>query len=456
MTSIRKHIAVGTFSLSISSVIQRVISLFVFFTLVTQLSLHDYGTLVLLFSFVGPGVMAMTMGIGKLIQTEIAINRGEEKEPETRNLLKNYLISGISIFIVLAVLSFILRVMVLEQYGFFLLQFHIPFLLYLLGQYGVNMITIFMQGHEKFTKVSILGIAEPVFRLGGIFFILYFMNLDLMEAFVLYMLSKWFTVFVGVLLAAPQIKNILNQQKIYTNKLIELIKGAGKWMMTRNFLNEILRGVNPWLIKIFLSVEAIAIYDVAMRIYSILMRMFPFSTVLMAFIPRNIKNTGIITIVVHKVRKYFFLLSLFIIAGVWLAVDYVALSFLPQYMESAILLKIVIFKLWIDGMAMGQQGVLYAHRRQKFLFGLFLYGFFQKLLLSIVMLYYFDLIGLVLVLLVHSLVLVLIKSYYIKEKLNLLHFRIKDYLSFDFYDKMILREVIGSLKRFLSLRRQPK
>ncbi len=82
-----------------------------------------------------------------------------------------------------------------------------------------------------------------------------------------------------------------------------------------------------------------------------------------------------------------------------------------------------------------------------------IYGTLQQLFLIFMSLYYFGLVGFILAIILNAALSRVIIEFYIKKYLGLLKFSLKDYLSYDDYDRIIINAILKRLIFFLKLPR---
>ncbi len=452
MVSLKKHIASSTFFLSLSAVLQKPASLYIFYLLVSHLSMHDYGVLVLLFSFTGPAIVILTLGLGDLFKSEIALARGEGDLVRVKSITYGFLKLGLLIFACSFFLTFFSKSYLESHYSVYLVQFYFLIVLFIAGQYFLNFVAGVLGGFEKFFRTSLLDMGEQLFRL--VFLVLAFNFWDfgfLKIALIAYIGSKWFAAFLGIGISFRLFKQIIFSGKTRKGVFAAIIKTTGKWIIFQQVFSGSLRNVNVWLIKVFLSAEAVALYSVASKMYSFITSLLPIQTVIFPLISKRIQDKEIVSLVVRKARKYYFIVSVAIITGVWLFADIFLLKLFPQYLISSFLIKLLVFKLLVEVWGIGQEAILFARRRQRFLFFMSIYGTLQQLFLVFISLYYFGLVGFILAIILNAALSRVIIEFYIKKYLGLLKFSLKDYLSYDDYDRIIINAVLKRLIFFIKL-----
>jgi len=439
MAGVAKKIFKGTAALSLSANIQTLISLLVFYILVTELQIADYGVLVLLFTV--PGIVLGIAGLGliELIQSEIALARGVGDFKKIKGLIKGYLGLSLFLFTLVVVVSFYLKSYFVEDYSF-ISVFYYPLVLFVFGQYFVNFFINLLKSFEEFAKVAIIEVVEPLFRAFALVVMLFTVGINLENAFVVYILSKWVAILFGIILSAGTTINIYRSGTITQNEIQYLIKRHGKWMILRNMIDQLIANAPAWLVNHFLTTSEVALYGVARKIFSIFSKVLPVQSVIFPIISKNIHNDKIISFIIQKARKYYMIFSISIIIAVWLLIDWAIIVVIPEYFAVSLLVKIIFLKLILDAIGLGQKSILFAHRKQKFQFFLFLYGAVQRIILLIIFIYYWGLVGLVISTLIHTSILIMIKRIYIQRN-SWIKFDLLNYFKFDSYDKLILKKI---------------
>lgn len=447
--SIRKKLTMDTLYLSASGNLQKFVSFFVFLIVITQLSVHDYGVLVLLFTLPGPATSLMGLGLWQLITSEIALSYGEGNLGRIKGIIVDYIKLGAGTFCFLIIVGLIFRNYLSAHYDIYLMRYYVYILIFVLGQYLYNFLSTVLHAHEEFLKMSILAVSETIFRLLFFIMAIIFVDLNIELAFLIYAISKICGFLLVFMLSWRMFVNIFKQPLKQEGELKSIIKKTGKWIIVSDMMDQFLTNVNPWLIKIFLNTNAIAIYGMATKVFSTINSSLPINSVLFPFVSKHIKDNYMISVAVQKARKYYLILSVFVIVFIFLFVDYIVVKFIPNYIEATGLIKIFSFMLLVNVFSLGQQAIFFAYRKQKFLFKIYLYGFVQKLLFNLIFLYYAGLIGLVVSEILHLLIIRIYKDYYIRKKIGLLKYKLKDYFVFDRYDRMLINMFLTKFKTLL-------
>ena len=146
-----------------------------------------------------------------------------------------------------------------------------------------------------------------------------------------------------------------------------LFRAHGKWFLAGQFLGLITDRMQPWLIKIFISTEAVAVYSIADSMIGIVRKLFPTSTL-----------SSIISLTVHdKVRakriltygtKYFVTLMLILSGACFLFVPFIIRTFFPHYTLALPYFYVLLITLPLSAFTVIPLLYVNALRKQKFLF----------------------------------------------------------------------------------------
>ncbi len=448
MTTKKKKVFIDLFSMSLSSNLQRVVSFFVFLLIMKELSVHDYGVLTLLFTVPGPFLLFSSFGVGTLISSEIAKFRSRDDDSYISRLFFEFNIIRFVIFFVLLFGAFLFSGYLDRNYDIYLLQYFDLIVFYSIVLLLSNTIFGLLESYERFVSTSLINFFEPVSRLLLLLFLFFKGGFGVEEVFLVYILSKVISIIFGFISVRDILKRLISIFKFGEKRIFwPLMRKHGKWLSAREVVSSFLDDLTPWIIKIFLTTEMVAIYKVAQKIVTLVSGIFPIGKISFPLIANNIDNTYFVNVIVHKFRKYSTLIAIFFVLALFVSTDIIINSFFPEYHQSIILIKILSLRMIMDSAFIGQKGMMFALNMQKFQFQLFLYSVFQKNILKLVFIYYFALIGLALSGLIHVLFLLVAKEIYLMKNFKDYSFSFRNYLKFDDYDRMLIRLFTSRIKK---------
>lgn len=444
----KKKIAVDFLSIAASNNLQRFFSFFVFLLIMSQLDVHDYGVLTLLFTLPGPILLISGLSMGKLITSEIAKARGVNDKNRIARLYIEYYLTNFVLFGILTILSLIFSNYLGQNYSIYLLRYFDLVLIYAFIQLLLNANELLLESYQKFKKLAFVSVLEPVTRVALLLCLIFTTGFNIRGVFIVYTASKAISCLLYYYHTRHLLKDLFASFRLGSKKtLLNLIKKHGKWLMIRDFFSQISNDITPWIIKLFLSTEMVAIFNVARKIVSIIITSVPFDRILFPLIASKIHDLNYANIVIQKFRKYATVISLLIYIGVLLITDHLIMIFFPQYEQSIILIQILSSQLILNSLSLGQKGIIYAANMQKFQFQLFTYSVFQENILKFVFIYLFNLIGLAISGLIHLSFLLIIKELYLIKNIPEFRPKLRNYFEFDEFDKKIIRAIFAKLKR---------
>jgi O-antigen/teichoic acid export membrane protein len=182
----------------------------------------------------------------------------------------------------------------------------------------------------------------------------------------------------SLLLISPVIKAYkpwVGLKRAEGNLLYKIFRTNGKWDIINTFFSKITTSIQPWLIKFFVSTEAVAVFSVAQTMAGLLPGFFPTNT-LGTMVPQSMHDKELFRRVFRLSSKYLVFLS--ILMGLAAAAGApIVIHFLFQKYALSLPYFFVLL-LTLPFTALGVIGTIYliAIRQQKSLF-------FQKVLKSV-------------------------------------------------------------------------
>lgn len=149
--------------------------------------------------------------------------------------------------------------------------------------------------------------------------------------------------------------------------LYGVLRGYGKWDAVRQVVSNFVSNIQPWLIKLFINTEAVAIYSVALTLVDVAKSFLGLET-LPSIVPRQLGDKALARRSYVLGIKYLLLFALFIMIGSALVVPVVISFLFPNYIPSLLYFIALLFTLPLIVFTMQTEVFLVAHREQKFLF----------------------------------------------------------------------------------------
>src|SRR3990167_9934196 len=120
------------------------------------------------------------------------------------------------------------------------------------------------------------------------------------------------------------------------------------------------------VLRITISNEAVGLFSFAQKIYSFISSAFPLTSIIFPIISRSIsENVEKTKLIIVKAQKYLLYLYLPMYIAAYVMIGPIIKTFIPHYIAAVLLIKIVLFDLFIDAFSVGQSAVLYGLKQQK-------------------------------------------------------------------------------------------
>jgi O-antigen/teichoic acid export membrane protein len=216
----------------------------------------------------------------------------------------------------------------------------------------------------------------------------------------------------------------------------------GTWDILRQFLNKITFRVKPWLIKTFISTEAVAIFSIAETMVTTLQDILPSNT-LQSLVPSWIKDKDLSVKMFSYGVKYFFITGLILMICAYFVIPPVVHTFFSKYNQSIPLFYLMVTNLPIFASGIIIGNYIIAFRKQKYL--LFLHSFRNIVTLTIIVttLPYIGLWGLALEFVMVPVLITIVNYLYTRNQNHGFHFDMNVIFGFKNEDKIILGNAIS-------------
>ncbi|MBI2055048.1 MAG: oligosaccharide flippase family protein [Candidatus Sungbacteria bacterium] len=283
-------------------------------------------------------------------------------------------------------------------YAYF--QFAVSVFLWAVFFFGANLLTYWVGGETQLIRiVSFLFLASPAEQLLGLHLQIQLKFWWLNAYKILYMISrlgmlttvfflglldaKWavvslvFSSVAASLVVIPFVSFVSSigapQPMRRAKALFAVIKEHGKWAIVNDFIGNIGSSIRPFLIRIFVGVEAVAVFTVAQNFAGYLSSAFPIREVLSPIFPRQAHDAKALAATFNRVLKYSTLAFLLIAAAGAVAVPlFVKLAF-PKYVLSLPYLFVYLFAMPLLGFRLAVTPLFAALKKQKLFFSITIY-----------------------------------------------------------------------------------
>lgn len=323
------------------------------FFILSSLSLHQFGLYQLILSLVGIVGGFNLDSFDGVVSVEMRHNLNKSQAATARRLFLEYTLVKILLAILLVVLVFAGAGLAANRYGddvgLFLKLASIVLVLEILQ----SLQRIFFKSVFSFAYFG----ASAVREFGKFLPLLYFFyasGLTLTEVMSIHV-AGWFIsllftsfLFFKTLKAKP---NWLTdaENSIRGKYLIPaLVKVQGKWVFLRYGFARLTKNTTPWLVKLFINTEAVALYSVAVNLVAMLVEFFPVNMVPYVYLAK-IDDKKELRHLFNKSVKYIFWFGVIMSLAAFLIVPPLVGVVLPKYQPALPLFKIMMAALPIYG-----------------------------------------------------------------------------------------------------------
>jgi len=336
------------------------------FFIVTTLSIYEYGVFQLLLSVYAIFNNFLALG-GSVVGNDILRFIGIKDEAKAKRLFFEYNVLRLMIGILAAL------AMYFGQY--FLSRWYAPeALLYLRPMAYLILLEIFFSAFKtilnlrlKFGLVASRATVYKIAQLTVLSYYFFFRHIGVEE--VIYSMIAG-SVLSSLLLLRPVLQSyaLWRGLPISQGFLIFKIFGAhGKWEIFQQFFSKLTASLQPWVIKTFVSTEAVAVYSIAQTMVSSFIGFFPNKT-LGTLIPLQAHDPVRVQKIYTYAVKYLFLLAVVFGVGAAFLGPLVIYFVFPKYVLSLPYFFILLLGLPISAVSSVTSTFLVVMRKQKYLF----------------------------------------------------------------------------------------
>ena len=426
------------------NLVTKAIGLLNTFLTITSLTLYQYGVFQLLLSFSGVPSDILNLG-SAIISNEMSRAIADNRLGDAKRIFLEYSLVRIVITFIAWAIIFFGSVYLFSSYDLDFVK-------------DMRMISFVILSEGLFVLIRLLCLVRLKFSvvaqrytinkaIQSVVLIYYFLqgNLGLKQL----ILSIIIASSLSVLAVSYQFFKVYfkwNHIAITPNVLLwNIFITYGTWDTLRQFINKITFRVKPWLVKFFISTEAVAIYSIAETIVTTIQDLIPSNT-MQSLVPLWIKDKHLSVKMFSYGIKYFVLGSILVVISALVVVPPVVYTFFSKYAQSIPLFYFMLFNLPIFAAGIIIGNYLIAFRKQKYLFFLHLLRNSLSLGLIVSTLPFIGLWGLALEFVLIPLIMVITNYIYTKNQDKGFHFDFKIIFGFKEEDRIILRKGISIVR----------
>lgn len=414
------------------------------FLTISSLTLYQYGVFQLLLSIAGLSFDVTSLG-GGVISNEITRAVGEKREADAKKIYLEYFFARIYLAILLWAIVFFGSTYIFSSYSLeFIKDMRVISFLFITEVIFLTVRTLCLVR----LKLGLIGIRATLNKSIQFAILLFFFvqgNLGLKQLIWSIVISST----LSLLFILPNFFRILGEWKgvkaTPTKLLLNIFLTNGTWEVSRQLINKVTFRIKPWLIKLFISTEAVAIFSIAEMIISTTQDVLPSKT-LQSIVPLWLKEKKLSAKMFSFGIKYYFLAGLFLALGMLVVVPPVINMFFQKYTASLSLFYFMILNIPIFAVGIVTGNYVVAHRKQKFLFFLHLSRNILALFVILCTLPFIGLWGLA----IESVLVPFLMTFgiylYTKKRTPGFHFDKKIIFGFSNEDREIVKKIFSEIK----------
>jgi O-antigen/teichoic acid export membrane protein len=351
------------------------------FIILKALSFFHFGVYQLFLSALGIAGLFLLDGFNAVVLNDV-IRFGREGESEkAKRLFVEYVRFKLVAGTLLAGLAYGVGVAVSRLYDVdigILIQILSPVIL---AESIMTIIFVFLRSQLRFGVVASQGFFREVAKLALIGWFFFTSGITIRAVIIAFSISG---VFMAILVAVwlyPSIRTWLKGSRHGVPLLRAIFFGEGKWAIGRAGVKDLGKKLNPWLIKVFISTEAVSFFSVAMSLVDLIQSFFP-GNLLSSIIPREFADRERLRYVFVRGLKYTIIISLLLTVLGFVIVPLGVSLALPKYLPALPLFFVLGARIVCYAVGKMAGAVLTAARDQRFLFNRMLFTILITLALA--------------------------------------------------------------------------
>ena len=441
-----KKIGTGAILVYAQNILSALFGMFGAIITIRLLGVRDYGVLTLAVSTMGLVLPFMDFGMGQVVTSDIAAEIGANRLDRVKRLLIGYSKFGIFAAAVLSVGLYLSAETLFGSYGDeFRGLIKISSVVLFLYSFR-NILLVFFGGFSNFKALSVFQTLESLARLVFVVVLVWVYRMGATGAMLAILFSMLVTIIiVGLPLALRLAGNFRGiaaaSGSLYKNTLLSY----GKFQILSQPLKTIFEGVRSWIITVFAGIEALAIFQVAIQIYSYInMFIGAIEAVMMPiFAEEFARSIEVAKRLLVKMTKYVTWLGWVVVFASWIFVPgFLEMLFGIKYLPSVPLILYALISLPIDAMGLVFRPALFALRAQKSLLKITFYLLSTAGVLGAILTYFYGAWGFILIMPFSSVLSLYLRYKYLVKEEPELAFSYRMIFSWDLYDRELFSKII--------------
>ncbi|MCA9343182.1 oligosaccharide flippase family protein [Candidatus Saccharibacteria bacterium] len=435
----------------VSTWLNKAIGIVYAITLLSFLSVYDYGVTELVLSI--PALLAFMNlpGLETVVMSDMAKEQGDQDLQKSKFIFTSYMSVRVILGIITWSLLFFSAPYVEQSYNTAIASmFQVLSFTFLFSPirtayqilFRVNLQFNLLAFHrivEEIAKLGVVLLGLYVFELGALAVILAYIASDIvaLPMFALFFCQSWRRTFGET----PSSSGWLNP--------LHNLRAHGKWGIFSSYLNIFGQNIRPWIIKFFLGTHAVGIYAAAMGMYQNTASLIPVNQVAAPVVPQVVAKTRALCSLAASVIKYQFIAYILSAVLMLTFLPFLINTFFPGFKEAYGLFALLLLSLVPLTFSGIFETIFFALKAQKNLFFANIMFLLSIVVTLPVALSIFGLYGIALEFFITRTVYTVGRYLRLKKLIPEYRLSMEEILSFTDKDKYILTTILTPLKRFL-------
>lgn len=390
--SILRTAGEGTFLISASTIVLKVIGLATVFLMLSNLEAGQYGNLELALSITALLSIFMLPGFDVVMVADIGSEIGKGNGRQAGAVLAAFL----ALQCILAMIAFLGTLFAAEllasAYNISTAYVQIVSFLFLLGPmrsaYG-----ILFRARMQFFLQSLISLLEETFKLVSVWVLFFMIKPGVITVLVSILVAQSLTL-IFLMPAFISSVRLLRGGEFEGIRWWHLLTGHRMWGLLASYTGNVGRSVRLWLIQHMLGPEAVGLYAVASGLIGHTTALVPLSTVLTSLLSHYAHQKERFVRLLVKGIQYQFLANMLLIVVGFLLFPPILGRLFPQYVEAFPLFQLMLFALIPGAIVTIVTPAFFALKQQKSYFASTAFKAVLTVLFSYLGIFWFGLFGL--------------------------------------------------------------
>lgn len=379
-----------------SLLLSKGVGLAVIFIIVYFLSVYEYGLFKLILSLVAIFQSFIISGLDAVVRNDIAIELRQDNKTKAAQLFYEFCFVKLLLTTLVWVIFYLFISLVFVNYyeNNFIFLLKIASITIFLNYFS-NIISLFYKSIGALSFTSMVNSWLEIVKVLILVTFFYFFSPSIQTLFGSIIVTQIITIVIYGFFSYKILTDWWQFFKFdLPYNIFSIVRTYGKWSVMSGILSDILPNARNYLIKILISTEAVAIYNIAKSMLESLYQLLPMNKVLAIFLPYKVTKADL-KIKYYKLGvKYstylYFLLIIFGYIGGTLIID----NFFVDYQQSLLIFYLMLPILLLFGLLEFLHSYLHVLRFQKILFMRVFLKNILSISLIIILVPIFGLIGL--------------------------------------------------------------